>query len=153
MIQVRNYRDEPLPIRILDMAPAFSSIRVTRTDAKTLVVRPEGGYFPPRGWWPEGERPPAMSVVYAVQLMDQAARSQRNPLQLGETIELTTATIEVTELTPDGRPAEATFRFRVPLEDPSLRWLQLTRRGYVSFQPPPIGETVELPGLLSRHGR
>jgi len=153
MIQVRNYRDEPLPIRILDMAPAFSSIRVTRTDAKTLVVRPEGGYFPPRGWWPEGERPPAMSVVYAVQLMDQAARSQRNPLQLGETIELTTATIEVTELTPDGRPAEATFRFRVPLEDPSLRWLQLTRRGYVSFQPPPIGETVELPGLLSSHGR
>jgi hypothetical protein len=151
MIQSRDYRGEPLPIRILDMAPAFSSSRLTRTDARTLVVRPEGGYFPPRGWWPEGERPPMVSLVYAAQLLDQAARSTRNPLRLGETIELTTATIEVTELTPDGRPAEATFRFRVPLEDPSLRWLRVTRQGYVSSRPPAIGETVELPGLLSSH--
>lgn len=63
---------------------------------------------------------------------------------LGQTVELTTATIEITELTADGRVAEARFRFRVPLEDPSLRWLMVTRQGYEPMRPPAVGETVEV---------
>jgi hypothetical protein len=69
-------------------------------------------------------------------------------MQLGETLELPAATVEVTGMTDDNRPAEATFRFRVPLEDKSLRWVRLTGRGYRRFVLPEIGETVEVRGGL-----
>ncbi len=69
-------------------------------------------------------------------------------MRLHETIDLTAVTIEITELTDDGRPAEATFRFRVPLEDPSLRWLFVKDFRYVPFIVPCIGETVEVPSPL-----
>ena len=65
-----------------------------------------------------------------------------------ETIDLTAVTIEITELTDDGRPAEATFRFRVPLEDPSFRWLFVKDFRYVPFVVPGIGETLEVPSPL-----
>ncbi len=57
-------------------------------------------------------------------------------------------TIEITELTDDGRRAEATFRFRVSLEDPSFRWLYIDDARYVPFIVPGVGETVEAPSLL-----
>jgi hypothetical protein len=66
-------------------------------------------------------------------------------MALGEKVELTLATIETTALTDDGRPAEATFRFHVPLDDPSLRWLQLSEGRCSAFVPPAIGETIEVP--------
>ena len=65
-----------------------------------------------------------------------------------ETIDLTAVTIEITELTDDGRRAEATFCFRVPLEDPSLRWLFVQDFRYVPFIVPDIGKTVDVPSPL-----
>lgn len=144
MIEVRHARGQPLPAGILQVGPPLRPARITRTDRSTLVVRPQGGYFPPWGWWPEGEPPPAVSLVYPLQLMDQVVRSRENALKLGDTVELSWVTIEITAMTEDGRPAEATFRFHRRLEDPSLRWLRLTGEGYVPFELPAIDETVEL---------
>jgi hypothetical protein len=53
-------------------------------------------------------------------------------------------TVEIMELTGDGRPAEAAFTFTVPLEDPSLRWLQYKNGSFVPFTPPAIGENMVL---------
>jgi hypothetical protein len=62
-------------------------------------------------------------------------------------------TATVTALTPDGRPAEAAFRFNVPLEDRALRWLVWRDGEFQPFALPAIGETIELPrvrpGLFS----
>lgn len=54
-------------------------------------------------------------------------------------------TVEITALTSDGRPAEATFRFAKRLEDPGLRWLEWRGGVYASFALPAVGETVTLP--------
>ena len=51
---------------------------------------------------------------------------------------------EVTALTADGRSAETTFRFAVPLEAPSLRWLQWKAGVFVPFTLPAIGQEIEL---------
>ena len=75
-------------------------------------------------------------------------RSEARTMRLDETIDLSAVTIEITELTDDGRPAEATLRFRVPLEDPSFRWLFVKDFRYVPFIVPGIGETVEVPSPL-----
>jgi hypothetical protein len=145
LIQSRCYDRQPLPAHVLDLNSLATPAIVTRLDATTLAVRPRDGFLPPPGSMVHTDRPPpVISLVYAVQLLDRLTRDERHPLQLHEQIELTTATIEITELTKDGRPAEATFRFRVPLEDPSLRWLQVTSEGYKPFRPPAIGETVEV---------
>jgi hypothetical protein len=89
-----------------------------------LVVRPRRGY-----------------LAWAV---DQLFRSEQHPMSVGQRVELTGMTAEVTALTNDGRPAEATFTFGVPLEDPSLRWMQWHEGRFVPFPLPAIGETVEL---------
>ena len=52
--------------------------------------------------------------------------------------------VEITSLNSVGRPAEALFRFPVPLEDASLRWLHWTDGHFEVWTPPGIGETREL---------
>jgi hypothetical protein len=149
LIQLRRYNGGALPARSLNLSPCSTATTLTRIDAMTLAVRPQGGYLPPRGQLPGcGQTPPVLSSAYNMQAMDRWVRREDNPMHLGQTIELTAATIEITDLTEDGRPAEATFRFRVPLEDPSLRWFQLTQDGYAAFAPPAIGETVNVPWLM-----
>lgn len=67
---------------------------------------------------------------------------------LHETIDLSAVTPEITELADDGHRAEATFRFRVSLEDPSFRRLFVKDSRFVAFVVPGIGETVEVPSPL-----
>jgi len=124
-------------------------VAITRLDATTVRVRPRDGYLVPRG---EGlgaaSAPPAFSVGHFLRDFDHLVRSSGRPLRKGDVVELAAATVEVTALTPDGRPAEATFRFRVPLEDPSLRWFQFTKKGCVAFAPPAVGATVQVESPL-----
>ena len=141
---VRDMEQRPLPQRSLCLTTGYSAASLTRTDDRTLVVRVHGGYLPPQGHWPDRPHPPALSAVYTSRVLDRMVRSERNPLRLGQVIDLTNVRIEISELMPDGRPAEATFRFRVPLEDPSLCWFQVTKKGYEAFTPPAIGQTVEV---------
>jgi hypothetical protein len=72
-------------------------------------------------------------------------RGTRNPMRVGEVVTLSDAQITVTALTDDQRPAEMVIRFNVPLESPSLHFLQWGKHSYVPFTPPKIGETVHVP--------
>ena len=107
-------------------------MELSRLDERTLVVRPEWGYL--------------SSPI------DTLARGLGHPMRLGQRVELTGVTIEVTALTDDGRPAEATCRFEMPLEDPSLRWLRWKDGAFVEFRPPGVGERVRLPAAIPALG-
>jgi len=116
---------QPLPRRMrLLTSSLFEPVRVHRTDAYTLVVCPSYGYM--------------------AHLLDGLFRNEQHPMALGEHVELTGMTVEVTALTDDGRAAEAAFRFDVPLEDASLRWLKYEDGNFVPFSPPAVGETLTL---------
>ena len=147
LTQQRQHSGEPLPRRRLLLTTACSAASVSRTDARTLVVGVQGGYLPPLGRWPGNPRPPAVSHVYGIRMFDRLVRGDRNPLRLGEVIDLPAVRIEISEVTADGRPAEVRFRFATALEDDSLRWLQASDDGYLPFRPPAIGETVEVTGI------
>lgn len=67
-------------------------------------------------------------------------------MAVGRPVPLSRMTIQVTAVTQDGRPAEATFRFAVPLEDPSLRWVVWQNGGFVPFNPPRVGQKVVVSG-------
>jgi hypothetical protein len=119
---------QPLPrhMRIL-CSSLFRPVKVQRTDEKTIKVRPHVGYL--------------------VFVFDKLFRGDQHALSIGDRVELTGMSVEVTELTDDGRPAEAAFTFSVVLEDPSLRWLQYKEGSFVTFSPPAVGQSVELPGF------
>lgn len=141
-IQQRLRRGQPIPVRSLRLCPSMAAATLNRVDDRTLVVRPEGGYLVPQGEWPGGDRGPAFSPLYVLRYLDRLFRGDARSFPLGYRVELTTATIEITALTDDGRPAEATFRFARPLEDPGYRWLTQTGSGCAPFTPPRVGQSV-----------
>jgi hypothetical protein len=100
-------------------------VTIRRLDERTLAIKPQGGYLK----W----------------VLDQVFRSERKPLSLGERVTLTGMTATITSLTSDDRPAEATFRFDVPLESPSLLWLCYRAGGFEPFIPPAVGGEIEIP--------
>jgi hypothetical protein len=128
LLRVQNGETPPRHTRVL--GPALSTVLIRRVDENTLLIRPTNGYL----HW----------------VLDQVFRSDRHPMTIGQTVELTGMTARVTALTDDGRPAEASFQFNVPLEDPSLLWLCYRNREFEPFTPPPIGGSVEIkmPPLL-----
>jgi hypothetical protein len=77
--------------------------------------------------------------------MDRLFGANEGELRIGGAVELPVAEVRITAMTEDGRVAEATFHFRVPIEDPSLRWLLLRPGGYEDFELPAIGQTVRVP--------
>jgi hypothetical protein len=125
LIASRIVRGEPHPARLRSLAPVSTAIRATRVDARSLLLRPAHGFLEhvvERGW-----------------------RTPERPLLAGSVVEMPGLTVTVTESTSDGRPAEALFRFEVPLEDASLLWLAWDHGGFAPWVPPPIGETTTLP--------
>lgn len=152
---IRALRREPVPARSLILGSSLYSIAVERRGDRTLAVRPEAGFLPPPGTpRPGDDSAPPVSPNYVFQMLDHLFRDVRaDPLELGERIELSDVTIEVTGV-EDGRPSEMSFRFARPLEDGSLRWLRWDDGVYVPFELPADGETVvlepariQLPGL------
>jgi hypothetical protein len=124
---VRAVRGEPCPARLRQLANVSTDVTVTRDDAATLRVRPSRGFLEH-----EAER---------------ILRSADRPLVKGAVVHLAGMTATVTDVTADGRPAEATFRFDVPLEDPSLVWMRWAGDGYAPWVPPAIGQSERLPAF------
>ncbi|NIO10684.1 MAG: hypothetical protein GTO40_22840, partial [Deltaproteobacteria bacterium] len=142
---------QPLPAHIRVLAPGFSALEFIRGDEVTLVVRSECGFLAPPDCSSKNEpgQFPIVSPIYRHQLLNYLIFRDRNhPLKLGELIELSGVRIEVTRLSKDGYPLEATFRFRRPLEDPSMKWFKWDwqTKSFISSSPPPIGETIRIPG-------
>jgi hypothetical protein len=100
-------------------------LQLTRENETTVRVRIEGGLF---------------SGV-----LGGLFRSAEYPMAVGDTVQLTGFTAEVMGITSDGQPNEIVYRFSVPLEDPSLRWLRWKEGVYVPFEIPEVGESILLP--------
>ncbi len=150
MLSLRDYRGQPRPVHLRVLAPGHSRVSLTRLDENTLVVRPRYGYLLPPGA-PVGnirDLFPLLHPSYAAQYGDGFYRGSALSMQLGQEITLSGMAGQVTELTADGRPLEMRFRFDRSLDDPSFRWLQWDWRknAYVPFQPPAVGETVQVDG-------
>jgi hypothetical protein len=122
----RALDDLPVPAFTRILAPAYPApVVVRRPDPRTLSIRPGDGYL--------------------ASAADRLARGLHRPMEIGERVELTGMTATVTALTKDGRPAVVSFRFDVPLEDPSLRWLYWDGDDFAQFAPPEVGKTLEVP--------
>jgi hypothetical protein len=100
------------------------AVTIRRVDEHTLEIRPKGGY---------------LGLA-----LDRVFRNERRPMAEGQEVKLTGMTARVTAVTPDDRPAIATFRFDEPLESPSYVWLCYRGKRYEPFVPPSVGHDTSI---------
>lgn len=133
--------------RTLVLGSGSGPIEVHRQNERTLLLRPEGGFLAPPGD-PRFGRPLEQFLFDWRRIFESADRIYRDDARMavGQRIGLMGVTVEIMAITVDGRPAEATFRFAMNLENPLLRWLQWEAGAYVPFTLPAVGEAVTLPG-------
>ena len=133
----------PVPRRMLALGSSIYPIEVERLGPNTLVLRPEGGFLPPSGQPHPGEAEghPVFHPLYVLTQFDHLYRDVGRPFSNGQRIELSGVTAHMMRLTQDDRPAEVTFEFDHPLEDPRYRWVFWRDGAYVPFELPAIGET------------
>lgn len=115
----------PRPRGLRLLSSGVAETRVSRLDARTLRVRPAEGFLKS-----EGER---------------MMRSLSRPFHTGDEVALSDVRVRVSEVTADGRPAQADFSFNVPLEDPSLLWMQWQDGALSPYSPPAVGGNHVLP--------
>jgi hypothetical protein len=145
MPAIRREDGGPAPRRILSLACGIYPLRLRKLDAHTLSVRSEAGLLQPLGLWRSQAEPrvPAISQVYALQVLNQFPRGGR-PFSSGDRLTLEEVEILVAEITDDGFPREVHFRFRLPLGDGGLRFAAWENGRFVPFSMPGAGERRDL---------
>lgn len=135
------YHDKGLPGSIRILAPGYGPLELTRTGPRRLVVRSlADGLFA----CPPGLR--LDPVRFYRHLSDM--RGPEPPMKPGDRIELPRMTVDVLAVDDTGLPSEVAFLFETPLDERKWRWLfwNWKRRGFEEFRPPPVGQTVCVPG-------
>ena len=146
---MQGLEGRPIPSRTLVLGSGIYQMTISRPGPKTLTIRPDGGYIAPPGSPPTEDEATLADLHpgYFHQMLDRLYRDD-TPFQVGERIAYGGATVEIIEITDDGRPGAVSFHFAVELDDPSLRWLQWREGVYIPFEPPAVGETVILPAVV-----
>ena len=127
LLGVRNAEKKLVPHHVRVLYGGDEPVRLTRHDARTVLVRPARGFLMPK-----------MNTVY---------RSSDHPMRVGQGLQLTGLQIVVQEVDDEGAPLAATFRFEQPLESDALVWVAWNGETYVPFEPPRSGRTVEVPPI------
>jgi hypothetical protein len=115
---------KPSPRRIRALAVGPTAVIIHRLDRYSLLVKIPGGLF--KGF--EGH----------------LLRSPDNPLPAGQEVRIADLSVKVVRVDKNNGPEEIIYRFSLPLEDASLRWLQWKEETYIPFVPPSPGQTVTL---------
>ena len=89
---------------------------------------------------------PAFDPRYIYSLFDLLFKDDPRT-RPGDRIELDWLSIEILQITEDGRPHEVAFHFDLELENKVFRWIRWEDGIYVPFEPPRAGETITLPAI------
>jgi hypothetical protein len=107
------------------IATGETALRLERVDAQALKITPDGGFL-------------------AKSSQHMFRRSERR-MALGQRVQLSDVTFEVSALTADGRPAAAIARFTRPLDSENFVWLRWDVNAYRRFTLPDLGKSVRIP--------
>ncbi|MEW6368916.1 MAG: hypothetical protein AB1714_30165 [Acidobacteriota bacterium] len=124
---VRVANGEPAPRRVAQLASMTDTNQIYRKDINTLVATPGDGFL--------------------AHPIDRLLASEDRRFHPGDRIERPDYQVEVVSVTRDGRPASVSFKFRQPLEDPSLRWLYWKDHRLQQFPLPVVGSSVLVPAI------
>lgn len=124
-LQVRRaVHGDPRPKHLYWLAPRTSEVEITRLDEKRLRVRTSAGF---------------LNTTF-----ERHYRDPKYEMPIGHRVELSEVTIEVIELTDDGRPRACDFVFRESLDAARYRFFRWKELGFVPHQVLKVGETLRL---------
>ncbi len=137
----RAWEGRPLPLGVRILAPGFNTVDVTRAGPQRLTVRSVSDSLL------DCQRGQRMDFAFFYRYLGDV-RSREHPLHAGDRISLPRMQVEVLEVDGRGFPVEVAFEFDVPLENPSLKWVEWDWDDdvYRSFHIPAQGQTVRLQG-------
>jgi hypothetical protein len=125
---VRTVEGGVAPKRIAQLFPMLASPTLARVDERTISLRAGKGFLN--------------------RDFETLCRTPALPFEVGDCVETKDFEVRVTEVTSDGRPAAASFRFHLPLDDDSLRWLFWKDGALREFQLPEVGGSVVVEATL-----
>lgn len=133
----------PKVVRALSLV--LSPTEVIRTDPKTFMLRAGSGSLLSLD---HKQKTYFSHATYYLEHINSLFHSTRHPMHIGDRLELSRMSIEITNVDDQGRPTEVLFTFAVSLDDPSLRWLQWDweKNSFNPFNVPPIGKKCEIAG-------
>lgn len=105
------------------LAIGVTSLELTRSDAKTLLVRPESDL---------------LAHPFACLFRDPRCALPTSPIRTQG------LDVHVLSTQPNGAPAVIEYQFDVPLDDPTLIWLEWRDGRNLPFQIPAIGQTLRV---------
>ena len=109
----------------LALSSGNHSVTYTRKDVYTINVQSENG---------------------SLTDLDNRPLGKEYAMEPGQIVRLNNAVVEVLEVSNNGLPSKAQFRFKSPLDDPGFLWFRWDNGTYVPFTPPKIGEAVTIEG-------
>lgn len=145
----RLFGDAPFPASINYLSSGFAPVRIDRTGDRTILVTPQGGYTPLPGPVVDDQTGTVTQVhlqnVYRA--LDGFYYNPRDPMHAGQTVALSDVTVQVTQMTGDGRVAQAAFTFAYPLEEDRYVWLlwKAATSSYERVQMPVVGSSRVYP--------
>jgi hypothetical protein len=150
---LRDYWNLSLPAKTRVLVPGYNPLRITRTGEKTLLIESCAGSLLSTD--PSG-RNLKPNFVYFYHELSSLFRPGDLPFKMGQKIELADMSAQVIRTDAGGQPIAVRFDFDVPLDDPSLRWLQWHwKKGgfgyYSTFEVPAIQDGSNLNGPLDEH--
>lgn len=116
---LRHVTGRPNPYAITPLALGTRGLTLARTGEQTLRVRQDEGF--------------------AVSATERLTRDNTSPWTPGARVHLTGLTIEVVDVTSDGRPRTVDFAFDRALDDASLRFTEWNGETLAPFDVPPAG--------------
>jgi len=145
---LRAYWNQPIPEGIRLLAPGFTPLEITRTGEKTLLLKAQTNNLLSPDVTRKAFKP---NIAYFYYQFNSLFRPHDLPFEAGEKIELNDMSVEVIGIDSAGQPTEIQFHFAVPLDDPSLHWLQWNWNGpgfgkYSTFKALAIGEQASTKG-------
>jgi hypothetical protein len=141
----RLFSGEPFPQSINYLSSGFAPVNIERVNERTISVTPEGGYTPLPGMIVDEktgtETPIHLENVYRA--LDGFYYNPRNPMHAGQIVVLNEVTIDVAEMSDDGRIARAVFTFAHSIDDERYVWLlwNETTSTYTPVRMPAVGES------------
>lgn len=150
---VREYFGLPNPESIRVLAPALSSLKVTRNSKNSLIVEPIGGFLQPPKSGIKDINYKDSHPAFLFKHLSQGYRIPERPFKNGEVIKFNNMSAKILSLTDDNRPEKVEFIFENDLEDKNYkiifwRWNNaLPKKGdYSTFNIPGIGEEKLIKG-------
>ncbi|MCA9652414.1 MAG: hypothetical protein H6712_11820 [Myxococcales bacterium] len=77
--------------------------------------------------------------------VEQLFRHPDRPLAAGDVVALDGLRIEVLRVDGDGRPVKVRYAFETPVDDGSIVFLLMTKRGMIRYPMGPVGATMMIP--------